>query len=76
MSFDYRRLRGKITEVFGTQKAFARELGISRTSLSMRLNNTADFSQTEIKKSLALLNIDGQDICQYFFTPLVQKSEH
>lgn len=49
VSYDYRKLRGKIKEVFGTQDAFAEKLGIGRVSLSKRLTNQLEFSQAEIK---------------------------
>ena len=75
MAFDYRKLRGKIKEVFGTQDNFAKALGIGRVSLSQRLNNYLDFSQREINKACILLNISKEEIPTYFFTIKVQKSE-
>ena len=75
MCFDYSRLRGKIREHFGTEDAFAKELGISRTSLSQRLNNRLEFSQQEMNKCCLLLGIDLSDIKAYFFTVEVQKNE-
>ena len=44
LSYDYRKLRGKIKEVCGTQDAFSEKLGIGRVSLSQRLNNQLEFS--------------------------------
>lgn len=44
MVFSYAKLRGRIKEYFKTQEAFAKELGISRTSLNLRLNNINEFS--------------------------------
>lgn len=67
MSYDYRKLRGKIKEVFGTQDAFAEKLGIGRVSLSKRLTNQLEFSQAEIKKSCELLKIEPKEISDYFF---------
>lgn len=37
--FDYSKLKGKIKEVFGTQSAFAKAMGLSGVSLSSKLNN-------------------------------------
>lgn len=71
MEFDYRKLRGKIREVYNTQDDFAKDLGIGRVSLSKRLTNKIEFSQQEIKKSCEILNIDKEEISQYFFTPKV-----
>lgn len=73
--FDYRKLKGKIKEVFETQKAFAKALGIGRVSLSQRLNNLLDFSQEEIKTACELLHISSDEIPVYFFTTKVQKQE-
>ena len=68
MAFDYRKLRGKIKEIYGVQSAFAVALGISCTSLSNKLNGIVDFSQEEIAKSAELLQIEKKDILDYFFT--------
>ena len=75
MKFDYSRLRGKIREVFGTEAAFAKALGMGRVSLSQRLNNVLEFSSTEIRKSCALLKISPAEIPDYFFAEEVQKHE-
>ena len=75
MKFDYRKLRGKIREVYETQDRFAEELGIGRVSLSQRLNNLLEFSQKEILKSCNLLGIPIEEAYQYFFTIEVQKGE-
>jgi len=75
MAFDYSKLRGKIKEVFGTQDKFAKALGIGRVSLSQRLNNYLDFSQSEIDKACELLKLSKEEIPKYFFTIKVQKSE-
>ncbi len=71
MAFDYRKLRGKIKEIYGVQSAFAVALGISCTSLSNKLNGIVDFSQEEIAKSAELLQIEKKDILDYFFTEKV-----
>lgn len=48
MHWNYSKLRGKIKEVCGTQDEFAKRLKIGRVSLSQRLNNQLEFSQSEI----------------------------
>lgn len=75
MAFDYSRLKARIRQVYGTQGAFAKDLNIGRVSLSLRLNNKAEFSQEEINKSCDLLNLGRKDIPAYFFTEEVQKHE-
>jgi len=73
--FDYDKLRGKIREVFKTEANFAKELGIGRVSLSRRLNNILDFSESEISISCNLLGIEKEDLVEYFFKEKVQKRE-
>lgn len=75
MKFDYRKLRGKIREVYETQDKFAEKLGIGRVSLSQRLNNILDFSQKEILLACELLGIQIEECYLYFFTLEVQKDE-
>ena len=68
MDFDYRKLKGKIKEIFDTQDAFAKALGISNVTISLKLNNKAEFSQKEIDKASDLLKIKKEEIPVYFFT--------
>ncbi|ACD25138.1 DUF739 family protein [Clostridium botulinum] len=72
MAFNYNKLRGKIIETFGTQGCFARYLGVSERTLSLKLNNKIFFSQDEIVKSSELLKIDSNKIQFYFFEKEVQ----
>lgn len=65
--FDYRKLDGKITEVYKTQYKFAEALGISKASISAKLNNKTDFTQKEICDSLRLLKIPESEVYSYFF---------
>lgn len=75
MSFNYNKLKGKIREVFGTQAELAIALGISKTSLNLKLNNHFEFSQNEIDKACNALGINKCDIPEYFFNLKVQKHE-
>jgi len=75
MAFDYTGLRKKIKEVYKKQDEFAKALGIGRVSLSQRLTNKLDFSQSEIFNGSNLLNINSDEIPIYFFTTKVQKHE-
>lgn len=71
MAWDYSKLRGKIREVCSTQDNFAQKLGIGRVSLSQRLNNQLEFSQDEMFEACKILNIDPQNMQDYFFVPKV-----
>lgn len=72
MAFDYSKLRGRIIEKFGTQGCFAKKLGVSERTLSLKLNNKIFFSQDEITKISELLNISKDKIQVYFFEKEVQ----
>ena len=75
MKYDFRKLRGKITDVFGKQEAFARALGLSTHSLSLKLNNVRYFKPNEISKAIELLGLSLTDTPEYFFTPEVQENK-
>ena len=71
MNWNYAKLRGRIKEIFGTQEAYAKAIGISSVSLSQRLNNVLEFTQEEIFNSCEALNIPLTDMMSYFFTKIV-----
>lgn len=66
--FDYRKLRGRIKEVTGSQKKFAKSIGLSQTALSQKLMNRTYFNQAEIERAVNVLGICPQDVSPYFFT--------
>lgn len=68
---DYRKLKGKIKEVYETQQAFAKDLGMSYTTLSFKVNDKVEWTSGEIAKACELLNIPLMDAHLYFFTPKV-----
>lgn len=68
----YAKLRGKIREVFGTQEAFAEAMGMSKSALSMRLNNKIKWTLEEVRKACELLSVDDGEVCAYFFARKVR----
>lgn len=64
----YRKLKGKIKEVFGSQKAFADAMELSYTALNLRLNGKSEWKSSEIAKACDLLHIPLSDAYLYFFT--------
>lgn len=72
--YDYSKLRGKIKEVFCTQKEFALAIGISDVSISNKLNNISDWRQEEIEKCIECLKISYSEIHTYFFTKKVENN--
>lgn len=67
MAKTYNKLRGKIVEVFGSQRAFSKEVGLTEQSVTAKLNGKIDFSQGDIIKWCELLGIEAKDVSNYFF---------
>ncbi len=63
----YAKLRGKIREVFGTQEAFARVIGIDAATLSKKLNASSDWTITEMRGACLALGISAAEAGEYFF---------
>lgn len=72
MAYNYKKLSGKIVEVCGTQAIFAKKMGLSERTISMKLNNKIAWKQTEIQKAVEVLGLSDMDIQLYFFTLKVQ----
>lgn len=68
MNFDYSRLCGRITEKCKTQGNFAKAMGPSESTISAKLNNKYEFSQSEIMRAVEILELRSTDIPLYFFT--------
>ena len=66
--FSYSKLKGRIVEKCGTQRAFAELLGISECSLTSKLRGNTFFSQPEMFRAIDILDIDPNDVTLYFFT--------
>ena len=67
MAFDFRKLRGKIVEKYSTVSAFAQAFGVSKNTLSKKLNNQVKFSADDIIKIVDMLDIPENEINEYFF---------
>lgn len=65
---DYRKLKGRICEKYGTQQEFAAAYGTSSAVMSMMLNTGKPLPSKNIIKFAALLDIPTEDIGVYFFT--------
>lgn len=66
--YQYKKLRGRIIEKFGTQEKFAKEIGISETALSKKMQCKTGISQSDICLWSKLLGISPNDYGEYFFT--------
>lgn len=64
----YRKLRGRIVEKFGTIRAFADALELSRVAVSNKLNGRSYFNQADMVKWGDLLEISADEFGEYFFS--------
>ena len=65
--YEYRKLRGRIIERYGTLGKFAKAIGLSRTALSNKLTCKSGFSQSDIEKWADKLGIEREEYPSYFF---------
>lgn len=61
------KLRGAIRAEYGTQKAFARAMGINTSTLSHKLCGRTEWTHGEIAKACSLLGIPLEEAYIYFF---------
>lgn len=67
-NFTYPKLRGRIVEKYKTNAIFAEAFGISKNAWSRKLQNKeGGFSQKDIIKCCKLLEIQKNEIPDYFF---------
>lgn len=73
---DYSKLLGKIKERGYTQKDVAKRIGVSESHLCQKFAGRYLFKQSEIQAICELLEIAPVKIGEYFFTPIVEKTQH
>lgn len=71
VKFDFSKLRGKIVEKYGSQRAFAGAINQSCNTLSRKMHNKMQFSSDDIVSISELLEIPGEEIGAYFFAERV-----
>ena len=72
MAFDYSKLKGRIVEKYGKQREFAKALGCSEHTLSLKMNGKVPWKQPEIISAMRLLELENENIQEYFFTLKIQ----
>lgn len=65
--YEYKKLKGRIVEKYGTQKEFAQHINLSTVSVSQKLNGIKGFSQKDIEKWAESLDIPKEEYVAYFF---------
>lgn len=71
VAMNYAKLKGRIAEKGTTQKALAVATGMTETTFSLKMNNRYEFTANEIRAMARALDIAGDEIGAYFFTPKV-----
>lgn len=74
MTYNYSKLNGRIVEICGSSREFAKQMGLSERTISLKLNNNVPFKQTDIEKAKEVLKLKDNDIQSYFFTRNVQEN--
>ena len=67
MKFNHSKLLGKIKECGFTQERLAEAIGITKTTLSAKLNNQFYFTAREMYAIGEILNIPTSEFGEYFF---------
>ena len=73
MTYETERLKSRIIEKFGTQKAFADALGTDKSTVSKLINEGRDWKGSMMMKAVELLEIPYDEIEVYFFDKAVSK---
>jgi len=68
------KLRGKIVEVYDTQKEFAEKIGLSEQSVGAKLAGRSEFSQSDIITWSNALGIKAEEVGLYFFGEELSKN--
>lgn len=71
---DYTLLRGAIRKKYKTCKEFSKHLGLTENGLYLKLNNKSEFTTKQIIDCVKLLELEVNDIGNYFFTKEVRKN--
>ena len=67
MPFKYNKLKGRITELYGSQSAFAAAIGKKDSYVSIKLKGKVGFSQEDMILWGKALEIPETEFGKYFF---------
>lgn len=69
---EYRKLKGRIVEICGSQAEFSKKANLSENIISKKLNGQCGISQDDVYNWCNILEIDQHDIGTYFFPQKLQ----
>lgn len=61
------KLKGRIVECYGSNRGFAREIGVSESTVSLKLSCKVGFSRSNIDNWAKKLDIPLEQYGEYFF---------
>lgn len=67
-SYDYSELLGRIKAKKITQEELAKQIHLNPSTLNQKLNNKSEFSQSEMRNILKILEEPIDNVSSYFFT--------
>ena len=68
MPFEYRKLRGRIIEKYGSQDKFAEAIGTTSVTVSKKMTGKVQFSQDDMILWCEALDIPLTEAGPYFFS--------
>lgn len=66
--YDYSELLGRIKAKKITQEELAKQIHLNPSTLNQKLNNKSEFSQSEMRSILEILEEPIDNVSSYFFT--------
>lgn len=67
MNGTFPKLLGRIIEKYGTRREFAKTVGVSEGTISLKLKGKVGMTYKDVENWCKLLDIDISDIGEYFF---------
>ena len=67
MDIKYPKLRGRIIEKYGNMKNFSERIGISETTMSLKMTGKRGFTQKDVFDWAEALDIDLSEVGDYFY---------
>lgn len=67
------KLKGRIVEIFGSQRKFAEHIGKSEITVTKKLSGASQFSLNDITEWCNALDIQSDEVGLYFFANELQK---
>ena len=71
---EYRKVKGRIVEIYGSQALFAKKLGVSEQTITNKLRGKVQFTQEDIFRWCNALDLTKDEVGDYFFAHKLSKS--